>query len=97
MALETEKSAGTLPKITKSGSIHLEWKRCGRSNCRCATGKVFHGPYAVYHWRQNGIQKKRYVRLENLEELLDELKPRLDAARELRTISAELKEMNGAW
>ncbi|MEI6535847.1 MAG: DUF6788 family protein [Verrucomicrobiaceae bacterium] len=50
-----------LPKMTKPGSLHLEWKRCGRPNCRCATGEVLHGPYAVHHWRQNGVHKKRYV------------------------------------
>jgi hypothetical protein len=34
-----------LPKIEPlPGSLHFEWRRCGRSNCRCASGRL-HGHY----------------------------------------------------
>jgi hypothetical protein len=35
--------------------------RCGKPNCRCATGEG-HGPYAFLYWREGTIQRRRYVR-----------------------------------
>jgi hypothetical protein len=50
-----------LPKIEPlRGSLHLEWKRCGRANCRCSLGRL-HGPYSARHWREDGRQRKAYV------------------------------------
>lgn len=49
-----------LPKIeTLPGSVHIEWKRCGRANCRCQHGGL-HGPYYARHWREQGRQRKAY-------------------------------------
>ncbi len=42
------------------GSLHLEYRRCGRSNCRCRAG-YSHGPYTVRRWREGGRQRKQYV------------------------------------
>jgi len=42
------------------GSLHLEWKRCGKAGCRCARGAL-HGPYWYRHFREEGKQRKRYV------------------------------------
>jgi hypothetical protein len=47
------------------GSVHLEWRRCGKPNCRCAKGRL-HGPYYVRRWREGGRQRKELVRPENL-------------------------------
>ena len=59
-------SANTLPKIVPvRGSLHLEWKRCGRPNCRCQTGRL-HGPYYARHWREDGRQRKAYVKADNV-------------------------------
>lgn len=49
----------SLPKML-TGSLHLEFKKCGRSNCRCQRGAL-HGPYFYHHWREGGRQKKHYV------------------------------------
>jgi hypothetical protein len=50
-----------LPKIEPlRGSVHLEWRKCGRSNCRCLSGHL-HGPYFVRRWREGGRQQKAYV------------------------------------
>lgn len=55
-------SANPLPKIDPvRGSLHVEWKRCGRSNCRCQDGRL-HGPHYARHWREDGRQRKAYVR-----------------------------------
>ena len=54
--------ANPLPTIEPiRGSLHVEWKRCGRSNCRCRDGRL-HGPYYARHWREDGRQRKAYVR-----------------------------------
>jgi hypothetical protein len=42
------------------GSVHLEWKACGRGNCRCRLGHL-HGPYYARHWREDGRRRKAYV------------------------------------
>lgn len=55
------KTIGLLPKIhIDEGSLQSEWKRCGKSNCRCVHGSL-HGPYWYRHWREEGRQRKRYV------------------------------------
>ena len=63
----------TLPKQKPVGSLHLEWKRCGRGNCRCGRG-LLHGPYAYLHWRERGRQKKAYVRMAALTATFEAIK-----------------------
>jgi hypothetical protein len=48
---------GALPK---TAWVCEQWVRCGRSNCRCARGKL-HAPYAYLFWREGGRLRKRYV------------------------------------
>jgi hypothetical protein len=54
------KRAKTLPK-TLPGVVCAQWVRCGRRQCRCATGQL-HGPYHYRFWRQGGRLRKEYVR-----------------------------------
>ncbi len=42
------------------GSVHVEFRTCGKRNCRCQSGTL-HGPYYVRRWRENGRQRKAYV------------------------------------
>lgn len=49
-----------LPK-TLYGTLHCQWVRCGRANCRCAQGRL-HGPYYYHFFRENGRLKKKYVK-----------------------------------
>ena len=77
-----------------AGSLHLEWKRCGRQNCHCASGDVLHGPYGAHHWRENGVQKKRYIPMARLVEILtiiQERKDERDNLGEVRRLFAALK------
>ncbi len=55
--------ANPFPKAVdpRPGSIHLEYRRCGKSNCRCAAGRP-HGPYYVRRWWSDNGQRKAYVR-----------------------------------
>ena len=86
------KISETLPKRA-IGSVHLEFKRCGRPNCRCRFG-LFHGPYVYRHWREGGRQRKEYVPMDRLSDvLLDMERQRADAARpaEVRRMLKEFK------
>jgi hypothetical protein len=51
-----------LPKSRSLGALVEQWKRCGKSGCRCTQGRL-HGPYFAVMTRQNGRLHKRYVRL----------------------------------
>lgn len=49
------------PKIEPlAGSLHLEWRRCGKPACWCAEGRL-HGPYYARRWREGCRQRKAYV------------------------------------
>lgn len=63
-------SEDSLPKITPNtifipGALCRQWVRCGRPNCRCASGKL-HGPYWYRFWRDGERQRKQYVRKRDL-------------------------------
>jgi hypothetical protein len=82
----------TLPKVA-IGSLHLEFKRCGRANCRCQQG-LLHGPYLYRHWREGGRQKKEFISMRRLSGLLLEMeKQRAEAVRpaEVRRVLKELR------
>jgi hypothetical protein len=68
---ERAKNANLLPK-KPVGSLHLEFKKCGRQNCRCRRG-LLHGPYVYRHRRENGRQKKEYVPMRRLSEVALEM------------------------
>jgi len=54
------------------GSLHAEHKRCGKENCRCASGdeEDLHGPYYYRRWRDSeGNQRKEYVPKSDVEEV----------------------------
>lgn len=61
----------TLPK-TASVTLHEQWVRCGKPGCRCRAGEL-HGPYYYLFWRDEGRQRKRYVRQSDVAALRDEL------------------------
>ena len=79
------------------GSLHVEFKRCGKPSCRCARGEL-HGPYWTRRWREGGRQRREQVRPEDLERVrdgLDEwrrLHPPARAAREARRALRWLQE-----
>src|SRR5262249_8580420 len=56
---------GTLPK-TLAGVVCRQWVRCGKRNCRCASGRL-HGPYHYRFWRQGGRLRKAYIRPADLD------------------------------
>jgi len=90
--VEEPKSDDVLPKMPV-GSLHLEFKKCGRPNCRCERG-LLHGPYFYRHRREDGRQKKEYVPMRRLSEVTLEMgRQRAEAERpaEVRRVLKELK------
>jgi hypothetical protein len=61
-----------LPKTPGIGSLHLEYKRCGKPTCRCCRG-LLHGPYAYLHRRDRGSQKKTYVPMASLSKAFEDI------------------------
>ena len=60
---------GVFPKITPlPGSLHAEWRTCGKPTCRCTRGER-HGPYWVRRWWEHGKQRKVYVPRHRLTEV----------------------------
>lgn len=59
-----------LPKTVSHklpGTVHEQYIRCGKPNCRCAQGQL-HGPYYYRFWRdRRGRLHKDYVRKADLE------------------------------
>jgi hypothetical protein len=61
------------------GSLHEERKRCGKENCRCASGREedLHGPYFYRRWRdEEGNQHKEYVPRSDVEEVRTRIQKR---------------------
>ena len=85
----------TLPKASPAGSLHLEWKRCGRGNCRCSRG-LLHGPYLYHHWRERGRQKKAYVAMACLTEVLEAIERQRAWKPKIAEILRLLKEPSHA-
>jgi hypothetical protein len=84
-------SAGRAPFLP--GSLHPEWRRCGKPNCRCARG-LLHGPYYVRRWRQGGKQRKALVKPEDVAEVLAAIERRRALAPAYR-IRTSLRGLDG--
>lgn len=57
-----------LPKTVReipNGGVYLQLVKCGKLNCRCATGEKHRAYY--YFTRRNGKLRKTYVRRSELE------------------------------
>lgn len=69
------KNKKPLPKMTPGealpGAVIAERKRCGKPNCRCASGNPedLHGPYYYRYYRENGRLRKAYVPKDRVEQV----------------------------
>lgn len=59
-----QKTSKRYPRL-QAGAVCAQFKRCGKDNCRCARGAL-HGPYFYEFWRENGRQRKAYVKREDV-------------------------------
>ena len=55
-----------LPKIL-NGTVHTQFVKCGKSNCKCASGEL-HGAYYYHFVRVDGRLRKRYLKPSEVEE-----------------------------
>lgn len=62
--MQTE-TLNLLPKML-NGTVHAQFVRCGKSNCKCADGEL-HGAYYYHFVRVDGRLKKRYIKPSEVE------------------------------
>jgi hypothetical protein len=87
-----EKMRDPLPKTGMKGSLHMEWKRCGKPTCRCRTG-VLHGPYIYRRWRDDaGRQKREYIPSSDVLSVLLTLEARRQVKREIKRLQQSLRQ-----
>jgi hypothetical protein len=61
------KTQNLLPKMMP-GTVHIQFVRCGKQNCKCAGGEL-HGAYYYHFIRVNGKLRKRYLKASEVEEI----------------------------
>jgi hypothetical protein len=61
------KTENLLPKILQ-GTVHTQFVRCGKENCKCARGEL-HGAYYYHFVRVDGKLRKRYLKASKVEEI----------------------------
>jgi hypothetical protein len=69
------------------GSLHTEYRSCGKENCRCSSGRDedLHGPYYYRHWRdEDGNQQIEYVRKGRVEAVRSKIQKRRRRIRQKR-------------
>jgi len=84
------RKTGPLP-----GILRAELVACGKPACRCARGQL-HGPYWYRRWREDGRQRRQYVRpaeVERVREALVAWKHLHPPADLLRRELAELRRL----
>lgn len=68
----TNKLGESLPKTAAAPAYRFavcaQYVKCGKPNCRCASGQP-HGPYYAAFWKENGRIRKRYIRLADVEQM----------------------------
>ena len=79
-----------LHKIMIGGSVHAQYVTCGKSNCKCAAGKL-HGPYYYFFTRIEGKLKKQYLKPHEVEQTVRDCLEQ----RRLRNLARE--EIRQTW
>jgi hypothetical protein len=59
------KTQKVLPK-TMPGTVHAQYIRCGKPNCKCVRGEL-HGAYYYHFVRIGGRLRKRYLKASEVE------------------------------
>jgi hypothetical protein len=61
------KTENLLPQMM-CGTVHQQFKKCGKSNCRCSKGEL-HGAYYYHFVRIGGKLKKRYLKAHQVKQI----------------------------
>jgi hypothetical protein len=100
--MRREKNSRELsPKIQPiRGSLMAQYKRCGRANCRCASGSK-HGPFFYHVWYAQGTRHKSYVKKADLvrisagiEAYRTQRREQRQSAEEMKSLAREIREAN---
>lgn len=86
--MKTE-SENPLPKIER-GTVCEQWKKCGKSSCKCARGEL-HGPYFAHFARHKSKLIKRYVRLNDAENVAAQCQLARQRRADTRRVIAQSK------
>lgn len=100
------KTQKVLPK-TMPGTVHEQYVRCGKPNCKCSRGEL-HGAYYYHFVRVGGLLTKRYlkaseaeaIRLACLARQREEQERRSETDtlwRKLRIMREQLQEISGLY
>lgn len=86
----------SLPKILTTPAYRFavcaQYVKCGKPNCKCALGQL-HGPYFAAFWKEDGRIRKRYIRLDDVEQMRElSEQPRL-LLQEIAEIDDELRQL----
>ena len=76
------KFANPLPKMLP-GTVHEQWVRCGRANCKCSRGER-HGPYFYRIWRESGRLRKQYVKQDDVDDVRRSCQNRQQSCEQIR-------------
>ena len=86
-----------LQGMVLQGNAYAEMKKCGKPGCRCGTGRP-HGPYFYRRYRENGRQRKVYVKASELASVSEACSARLSSLRNLRSQQAKaLAQQEQGW
>jgi hypothetical protein len=81
-------------KDSQSGILLQEMTRCGKKNCKCASGKL-HGPYWYYYFWKNKKLKKKYICPVNKPiRILYELEEKIKNNRENKVLQREINRID---
>ena len=80
--VEVDKSRKALPKMLP-GTVHEQFVRCGKPNCRCRRGPL-HGPYYYHFRREAGRLKKEYIPRDAVDDVRSRCETRQRYQRALR-------------
>lgn len=76
------------------GTLQPRYIKCGRKNCRCATGpEMRHGPYWYLEWRKGRKICKRYIPAAKLEAVREWLASRQALEEAIAQAMADMKKM----
>jgi Family of unknown function (DUF6788) len=89
------KAVNLFPKVLPRGSLHIQYHRCGYPKCRCKHG-LLHGPYVYLRWRESGRQRKRYIPMSRMSDVLADLQAARAATPRPSVLRQILHELNDA-
>jgi len=87
-----KKSGDSTRKIAPQGGLVREMIRCGRSNCKCASGSL-HGPYYYQVWMARGTRYKAYVKKADVDRIKATIETFRAQRRKQQESAAEVKTL----